>query len=73
MLENDDKLTNEEKIAKKEELLTNYSIKSERVHTINQLLKAYTMFDRDVEYVVTEQANKIHGLQVDIFFSEEGI
>ncbi|MBR2319009.1 MAG: preprotein translocase subunit SecA [Bacteroidaceae bacterium] len=54
MLENDDKLTNEEKIAKKEELLTNYSIKSERVHTINQLLKAYTMFERDVEYVVTE-------------------
>ena len=54
MLENNDKLTNEEKIAKKEELLTNYAVKSERVHTINQLLKAYTMFDRDVEYVVTE-------------------
>ena len=54
MLENDDKLSNEEKVAKKEQLLTEYSIKSERVHTINQLLKAYTMFDRDVEYVVTE-------------------
>ena len=54
LLENDDKLTNEEKVAKKEELLTNYSIKSERIHTINQLLKAYTMFDRDVEYVVSE-------------------
>ena len=54
MLENNDTLTNEEKIAKKEEMLTNYAIKSERVHTINQLLKAYTMFDRDVEYVVTE-------------------
>ncbi|MBR4849229.1 MAG: preprotein translocase subunit SecA [Bacteroidaceae bacterium] len=54
MLENDENFTAEEKIAKKEEMLTNYAIKSERVHTINQLLKAYTMFDRDVEYVVTE-------------------
>ena len=54
MLENNDALTAEEKIAKKEEMLTNFAIKSERVHTINQLLKAYTMFDRDVEYVVTE-------------------
>ena len=53
-LESDTTLTNEEKVAKKEELLTNYSIKSERIHTINQLLKAYTMFDRDVEYVVSE-------------------
>ena len=54
LLENDDQLSNEEKVAKKEEMLTNYSIKSERIHTINQLLKAYTMFDRDVEYVVSE-------------------
>ena len=54
MLESNNDLTNEEKIAKKEEMLTNFAIKSERVHTINQLLKAYTMFDRDVEYVVTE-------------------
>ena len=54
LLENDSTLTSEEKIAKKEEMLTNYSIKSERIHTINQLLKAYTMFDRDVEYVVSE-------------------
>ena len=53
-LENDSTLSSEEKIAKKEEMLTNFSIKSERIHTINQLLKAYTMFDRDVEYVVSE-------------------
>ena len=53
-LENNTSLSDEEKIAKKDELLTNYSIKSERIHTINQLLKAYTMFDRDIEYVVTE-------------------
>ena len=54
MLENDSTLTTEEKVERKEAMLTNYAIKSERVHTINQLLKAYTMFDRDVEYVVTE-------------------
>ncbi len=53
-LENDATLSGEEKSAKKEQMLTNYAVKSERVHTINQLLKAYTMFDRDVEYVVTE-------------------
>ena len=54
LLESDETLNNEEKLAKKEEMLTEYSIKSERIHTINQLLKAYTMFDRDVEYVVSE-------------------
>ncbi len=53
-LENNTELTGEEKAAKKDEMLTNYAVKSERIHTINQLLKAYTMFDRDVEYVVTE-------------------
>ncbi len=46
--------SNEEKLAKKDELLTDYSIKSERIHTINQLLKAYAMFEKDVEYIVTE-------------------
>ena len=54
MLESDESMTTEEKVAKKDEMMTNYAVKSERVHTINQLLKAYTMFDRDVEYVVTE-------------------
>ena len=53
-LENDTTLTLEEKAERKEQMLTDYAAKSERVHTINQLLKAYTMFDRDVEYVVTE-------------------
>ena len=47
-------LTDDEKLAKKDSLMQNYSIKAERVHTVNQLLKAYTMFQRDVEYVVTE-------------------
>ena len=53
-LENDETISSEEKVARKEEMLTNFSIKSERIHTIHQLLKAYTMFDRDVEYVVSE-------------------
>ena len=43
--------TEEEKQAKKDEILANYSVKSERVHTINQLLKAYTLFEKDDEYV----------------------
>jgi preprotein translocase subunit SecA len=51
--------TEAEKQAQKDELLTNYSIKSERVHTINQLLKAYTLFERDDEYVVIEGQVKI--------------
>jgi len=48
-----------DKQVKKDELLTNYSIKSERVHTINQLLKAYTLFEKDDEYVVIEGQVKI--------------
>ncbi len=47
-------LTNEEKLEKKDQMLADYAVKSERIHTINQLLKAYTMFDRDIEYVVSE-------------------
>ena len=47
-------LTDEEKTDKKDELLANYSVKAERVHTVTQLLKAYTLFNRDDEYIVTE-------------------
>ncbi|MDD4922398.1 MAG: preprotein translocase subunit SecA, partial [Bacteroidales bacterium] len=49
----------EEKETKKDELMQNYAVKSERVHTINQLLKAYCMFERDDEYVVIENKVKI--------------
>ena len=58
-LENEKDLTEEERLAKKDALLTNYAIKSERVHTINQLLKAYTMFEKDDEYVVIDGQVKI--------------
>ena len=47
-------LTDQEKTDKKDELLANYSIKAERVHTVTQLLKAYTLFNRDDEYIVTD-------------------
>ena len=52
-------LSTEEKAIKKDELLQNYAIKSERVHTVNQLLKAYTLFEKDDEYVVIDNKVKI--------------
>ena len=50
-------LTDEEKQEKKDAALQDYSIKSERVHTVNQLLKAYTLFAKDDQYVVMD--NKV--------------
>ena len=52
--ENDPNLSDQEKIQKKDQLYSKYSEASERIHTLHQLLKAYTLFDKDVEYVVTE-------------------
>ena len=52
-------LSVEEKLKVKEELIRDFSIKSERVHTINQLLKAYTLFEKDVEYVIMDGKIKI--------------
>lgn len=51
--------TDEEKHQRKDDLLQDYSVKSERVHTVNQLLKAYTLFDKDVEYVIDDNKIKI--------------
>ncbi len=58
-LEAETGLSEEDKLNKKDELLTNYAIKSERVHTLQQLLKAYTMFNRDDDYVVIDGQVKI--------------
>ncbi|WP_423127660.1 preprotein translocase subunit SecA [Gaoshiqia sp. Z1-71] len=58
-IENNPDLDSREKIEKKDILLQNYAVKSERVHTINQLLKAYAMFEKDVEYVVIDNKVKI--------------
>ena len=52
-------MTIEEKAQRKDEIINDYSIKSERVHTVNQLLKAYSMFEKDVEYVVMDNKVKI--------------
>ena len=48
-----------EKMEAKDKLLQDYAVKSERVHTVNQLLKAYTLFEKDVEYVVMDNKVKI--------------
>jgi preprotein translocase subunit SecA len=57
-IENQD-LSKEEEIAKKEELFRDFGIKSERIHTMRQLLKAYTLFEKDTEYVVMDNKVKI--------------
>ena len=48
-----------ERQERKDELMANYAVKSERVHTVTQLLKAYTLFERDIEYVIDENKIKI--------------
>jgi len=58
-LENETGLSDEERINKKDELLSHYATQSERVHTLQQLLKAYSMFNRDDEYVVIDGQVKI--------------
>ncbi|MBW6502342.1 MAG: preprotein translocase subunit SecA, partial [Bacteroidales bacterium] len=52
-------LNDRDKLRMKDELLQDYSVKSERVHTMTQLLKAWTLFDRDIEYVVMDNKVKI--------------
>ena len=52
-------LSKEEEAQKKEELFRDYSVKSERIHTLRQLLKAYTLFEKDDEYVVIDNKVKI--------------
>ncbi len=52
-------LSAEEKQAKKDEIYNNYAIKSERVHTVHQLLKAYTLFEKDVDYIIDNNEVKI--------------
>ncbi|MCQ2319726.1 MAG: preprotein translocase subunit SecA [Bacteroidales bacterium] len=52
-------LTNDEKVLRKTELMRNFSEKSERLHTVRQLLKAYTLFEKDVDYVIMDNKVKI--------------
>ncbi len=58
-LEKNSSLNDEERLKKKEELIRDYSTKSQRIHSINQLLKAYTLFERDTEYIIVDGKVKI--------------
>ena len=52
-------LTNDEKVLRKAELMRNFAEKSDRLHTVQQLLKAYTLFEKDVDYVIIDNKVKI--------------
>ena len=56
-VENDESLSDQEKPEKKDEIIHDYNIKAQRIHTVNQLLKAYTLFEKDVDYVIMD--NKV--------------
>ncbi|HYX08247.1 MAG TPA: preprotein translocase subunit SecA, partial [Bacteroidales bacterium] len=58
-IEKEDKLDARQKTEKKDNMLQDYAVKSERVHTVNQLLKAYALFEKDDEYVVIDNKVKI--------------
>ena len=58
-IEKDPTLPADEKLEKKEELIRDYNTKSQRIHSINQLLKAYTLFEKDTEYIIVDGKVKI--------------
>ncbi|HCR54719.1 MAG TPA: preprotein translocase subunit SecA, partial [Cytophagales bacterium] len=58
-IENDSSISSEERFQKKEELIRDYTAKAQRIHSVNQLLKAYTLFERDTEYIIVDGKVKI--------------
>ncbi|MEP2670979.1 MAG: preprotein translocase subunit SecA [Cyclobacteriaceae bacterium] len=58
-IEKNESTTSEERFQKKEELIRDYTAKAQRIHSINQLLKAYTLFERDTEYIIVDGKVKI--------------
>ena len=58
-IEENKSLEEKERVEQKDKLINDYSEKSERVHSINQLLKAYTLFEKDTEYIVVDEKVKI--------------
>jgi len=58
-LEKDEELSEKEVLEKKEEIIRDYNIKGQRIHSVNQLLKAYCMYEKDTEYVVMDDKVKI--------------
>jgi len=58
-IEKDTSLAEQERFHKKEELIREYQVKSQRIHSVNQLLKAYTLFEKDTEYIIVDGKVKI--------------
>ena len=58
-LENNHSLSETDRLHKKEDLIRDYSVKSQRIHSTNQLLKAYTLFEKDIEYIIVDGKVKI--------------
>ena len=58
-LEGDDSIAESEKLSQKEELIKDYNIKAQRIHSVNQLLRAYCLYDKDTEYIVVDGKVKI--------------
>ncbi|GAA4344145.1 preprotein translocase subunit SecA [Flaviaesturariibacter amylovorans] len=58
-IEKSEEVTPEERLHQKEAILNEYAVKSDRIHSVQQLLKAYTLFEKDVEYIVVEGQVKI--------------
>ena len=58
-LEKDSALSDQERFQKKEEFIRDYQVKSQRIHSVNQLLKAYTLFEKDTEYIIVDGKVKI--------------
>lgn len=58
-LEKDTSIADEQRLSKKEALIKDYQIKAQRIHSVNQLLKAYTLFEKDTEYIIVDGKVKI--------------
>jgi len=58
-IEKDNGLNEAEKFQKKEEIIRDYQVKAQRIHSVNQLLKAYTLFEKDTEYIIVDGKVKI--------------
>lgn len=58
-LENNSSISTEDKLEKKEEIIRDYTVKAQRIHSVNQLLKAYTLFEKDTEYILVDGKVKI--------------
>ncbi|HEU5290194.1 MAG TPA: preprotein translocase subunit SecA [Cyclobacteriaceae bacterium] len=58
-LEKDSSLSEQDRFHKKEEVIRDYQVKSQRIHSVNQLLKAYTLFEKDTEYIIVDGKVKI--------------